>query len=1048
MAFDRAKTLLNAEKFVKTGKLPEAITEFKKLADDNPRDMNIVNKLGDLCVRAGKNQDAIRHFLRIAEFYSGDGFFLKAIAMYKKVSKLDPSNMDCFEKLAGLYQQQGLTIEAKAQYLAVADHFVKAAQFKKAIEVLPKVLEIEPDNIKIRMSLADLLARTGDKDQAAREFCNVARELARKGMFDEAIRVVQKGMKISPGNPDLMSLTLSLSKEAKKNPGDLLATVVEMARANGDNPRSLALLGEAYLSAGKMAEADKVFRKLQGLGDGAPPEVSIALGRFHLSKGEEDQSLDCLARAADRYLEESRAPEAGGLLDEFLRAFPQHRGGLTKRAAIAAQAGDTKGQIEALHQLAQVLVGLSETGAAAEVVGTLQSLDPGNARYGELLTGLKGRVGGGASRPAAPRGPAAGGAIPVSPAEEIEMEEGPAEVDALQVESDDQGESVEVAAEEEPAEEELTEEVGPESRIQEIQASGEEGDEEEEEEDDDFISEHFTEAEVFVKYGLLEKAKEQLLKILGRYPKHVPSHAKLKEIYYDEGDKAKAVDECLTLAEIMKARGQGEEAREQVNEAIRIDPNNPRVKQTASSAAPQAAPAVRPAPAAAAPTPPKSPAPGAKGAAAGTAKPPAAARGARPVPAAPPELEIVEVAEEPAIEIEAETAAADLAIEPAAEAAEPEMEIEIDMGEEEPAPPARKPPPAPAAGRGATAPPARPEKIEEETPEDLEGGLPPGDSGDELTFDIGDDGAAPAAAAPAMGLAGAMRDPDPEKLGEVDFYIDQGLLEEARAVLFQLQKQYPESQEVAQRFERANRPQQEVAVAAPAPPAEEAPGLDLDVERAFGSQTMVMKAPAPAAAPKATPRASKAKPVFKVERTDAEPEGEFFDLAGELDKSLAEAQVAVDTQEQQSMDGPGHSLEEIFKAFKRGVEQQVDSEDYDTHYNLGIAYKEMGLVDEAIGEFQFAAKDPTRTVECCGILGLCFRDKGMPQLALKWYQKGLDMPDIGDQESIGLRYDIAEVHREQADYRKALQLYTEVYGMDSTYRDVAAKVKEMRKLLG
>src|SRR5207249_5911151 len=121
MALDRAKTALNADKFLRAGKIPEAIAEFKKLAEDNPRDMNVINKLGDLCVRAGRTQDAMRYFLRIAEFYASDGFFLKSIAMYQKVSKLDPANVDCQQRLAGLYQQQGLTIEAKAQYMAVAD---------------------------------------------------------------------------------------------------------------------------------------------------------------------------------------------------------------------------------------------------------------------------------------------------------------------------------------------------------------------------------------------------------------------------------------------------------------------------------------------------------------------------------------------------------------------------------------------------------------------------------------------------------------------------------------------------------------------------------------------------------------------------------------------------------------------------------------------------------------------------------------------------------------------------------------------------------------
>jgi tetratricopeptide (TPR) repeat protein len=203
-----------------------------------------------------------------------------------------------------------------------------------------------------------------------------------------------------------------------------------------------------------------------------------------------------------------------------------------------------------------------------------------------------------------------------------------------------------------------------------------------------------------------------------------------------------------------------------------------------------------------------------------------------------------------------------------------------------------------------------------------------------------------------------------------------------------------------------------------------------------------MKMSPPKTAP--GPRAAKPAAIFKVESSPEGATGDFVDLASDLDRSLAEEQKVVSDQEQQSLEGPGHTLDEIFRAFKQGVEQQVDSQDYDTHYNLGIAYKEMGLVDEAIGEFQFAARDPARLVECCGILGLCFRDKGMPELALKWYRKGLDMPNVGEHEAMGLRYDIAEVYHEQGDHTAALKFYTEVFGMDSTYRDVAAKIRGLK----
>jgi tetratricopeptide (TPR) repeat protein len=1037
MALDRAKTVANAEKFVKSGKIVEAIAEYKKLAGDNSRDMNVINKLGDLCVRAGKNQDAMRYFLRIAEYYASDGFFLKAIAMYKKVNKLDPSHMDCLQKLAALYRQQGLTIEAKAQYLAVADHFVKAGQPRKALEVYPRILEIEPENMKVRVAFADLLARTDGGAEASREFRHVAQELAKKGMLDEAIKVAQRGIRAVPGDAGLMSLALSLTKEAQRNPGDMLSVVVEMAKTNGDNPRSLALLGEAYLCAGKMADAEKVFRRLQGVAEGAPPEVAAALGRYHLAKRNPEAALEWMSGAAGRLAEESRGSEATPLLAEFLRAFPDHRAGLQKAAEIAERAGDRKAHVEALQRLAEVQSQAGESDQAAATSRRLQEVDPENASHAVLVDSVEG----GSFQPApeaAPGAPARG------PAVRQDIQEGALDLEAEPVPEAEVGADT-PAAEDIAGEADPDDLYGPGSKIQEMQEADDSG----EPEDDDFVSEHFTEAEVFVKYGLIEKAKEQLLKILGKYPRHVASHGKLKELYYEEGDKERAVGECLTLAEIMKGRGRAEEAQDFINEAIRIDPNNPRIKELAGGGA-----GARPAAVASRKPPPPQPAPP-------TPPPRQAAPAAAPVPAkahaavkapatsppprprggpgAPRELEI----ESPeALAVDEGGASPDLEISAADDAGGSELEIEIDMPEQAP----KRPVPASAAaGAGAAARALKkPEKVEEETPDDFLGGPTFGEDGG---IDIEASGEAPVVAVgtPGMSGAGPGREPEAEKLGEVDFYVDQGLLEEARAVLFQLQKQYPGSQEVAQRFERANRPVSEPPAApAEAAPAEEPLGVDLDVERAFGSKTIAVPVPT---RPGPVPRASKAKPVFRVEKPRA-AEGDFFDLASELDKSLAEAQVAVDTQDQDAQEGTGHSMEEIFKAFRKGVEQQINPEDYDTHYNLGIAYKEMGLVDEAIGEFQYASKDPARAVECSGILGLCFREKGMPQLALKWYQKGLDMPGLGEHESLGLRYDVAEVYREQGEYGKAIQMYTEVYGMDSTYRDVAAKIKEMKKLLG
>ena len=104
----------------------------------------------------------------------------------------------------------------------------------------------------------------------------------------------------------------------------------------------------------------------------------------------------------------------------------------------------------------------------------------------------------------------------------------------------------------------------------------------------------------------------------------------------------------------------------------------------------------------------------------------------------------------------------------------------------------------------------------------------------------------------------------------------------------------------------------------------------------------------------------------------------------------------------------------------------------------------MGLTDEAIGEFQLASKDIQRAVECASMLGLCFLEKGMPQLAIKWYRKGLEMPEIKEDEHVGLLYDLGSAFMEVGDAISAQKAFLEVYSLNSSYRDVAGRIKQLQ----
>src|SRR6202171_6111656 len=111
MAVTREQILQSAEKLLSRGKLDQALKEYLRVLEENPKDISTLNKVGDLYVRMNRPGESIPYFARIADFYSRDGFFLKAIAIYKKINKIDPARLEVYERLRDPYPQQGPTQE-------------------------------------------------------------------------------------------------------------------------------------------------------------------------------------------------------------------------------------------------------------------------------------------------------------------------------------------------------------------------------------------------------------------------------------------------------------------------------------------------------------------------------------------------------------------------------------------------------------------------------------------------------------------------------------------------------------------------------------------------------------------------------------------------------------------------------------------------------------------------------------------------------------------------------------------------------------------------
>lgn len=134
------------------------------------------------------------------------------------------------------------------------------------------------------------------------------------------------------------------------------------------------------------------------------------------------------------------------------------------------------------------------------------------------------------------------------------------------------------------------------------------------------------------------------------------------------------------------------------------------------------------------------------------------------------------------------------------------------------------------------------------------------------------------------------------------------------------------------------------------------------------------------------------------------------------------------------------SVESVFKQFKENIEKEVGIDDYETHYDLGIAYREMGMIDDAIEEFRYAGDDIEKLKKSAYMTALCYRDKGFYDRALDEYKKVLTVINEDDESYLDVRYMIAEILEQKKAFKEARSIYEEIAQKNSSFKDVARKL--------
>ncbi|MCC6553609.1 MAG: tetratricopeptide repeat protein [Polyangiaceae bacterium] len=254
MAVDRDKVLQAAQKLVERKRYDKAIVEYQKLTAEDPKDVRTLLKIGDLYLKMEAYEDAITTYERVGEFYSQQGFALKAIAVYKQIREIIHKHVPRLEdrfghvvpRLAEIYAQLGLTSDALAAYDDVAARLQRAGRDRDAIDVFRKIVDLEPNNPLPYLRLAEALVRVRDYDNAIRRFGTAAELLLKLGRRDDALKVVERLLQhrtdarfarmaaeiyLDRGDPsDGMAALAKLQISFKENPKDL-ETLTLLARA-------------------------------------------------------------------------------------------------------------------------------------------------------------------------------------------------------------------------------------------------------------------------------------------------------------------------------------------------------------------------------------------------------------------------------------------------------------------------------------------------------------------------------------------------------------------------------------------------------------------------------------------------------------------------------------------------------------------------------------------------------------------------------------------------------------------------------------------------
>ncbi|MGQ9673247.1 MAG: tetratricopeptide repeat protein [Candidatus Aminicenantales bacterium] len=339
---DKTKTVELAEKLVKAGRFEEAIEEYKKLLAGEPADLSINNLIGDLYLQLGRTAEAIKAFQSVGGFYESKGYYQQALAIYKKINKLDPNHVIAIVKMGDLYASQGFVQEARREYLRAAELLRRENRNKELIFLFDKLVKLDRNNVSYKMTLAGLFQMTGYPEEALAQLNEATELLLDQGNIEEAQKIIGRAREIKPDD----GRTLANYVEVLKRQGqteEAIDIVQEVLKKDISNVRFRVLLGSLFLDKKELEEAEKIFSAVVEE-EPRDSRARIKLGKIYVLQERPEKAYEIFEPLINSLLKKQKDDKAIGLIGIVLSAKKIYLPALEKLAAIFKARGDKTSQ--------------------------------------------------------------------------------------------------------------------------------------------------------------------------------------------------------------------------------------------------------------------------------------------------------------------------------------------------------------------------------------------------------------------------------------------------------------------------------------------------------------------------------------------------------------------------------------------------------------------------------------------------------------------------------------------------------------------------------